>query len=51
MKGELHTSKSRSKGGLRHLLPAFLLMDDKRQRVILLFSGVATPETVMGITM
>ena len=28
MKGELHPSKNRSKDGLRHLVPTFLLMDD-----------------------
>ena len=31
MKGELHPSKNRSKDGLRHLVFAFLLMDDSDQ--------------------
>ena len=51
MKGELHPSENLSrKDGLGHLVPTFLLVDDSDQWVTL-FSGVATPETAMGITM
>ena len=48
MKGELRPSKNRLQDGLRHVMSTFLLMDDSANE--LLFSGVATPETAMGIT-
>ena len=49
MKGELHPSKNRSQDGLRHLVPTFLLVDDSVNELCFV-SGVATPETAMGIT-
>ena len=49
-KGELHPSENRAYDGVRHLVPTFLLMDDSANE-LLLFFGLATPETAMGITM
>ena len=34
MKGELHPSENRSKYGLRHLVPTFLLMDDSANELL-----------------
>ena len=50
MNGELHPSKNRSKDGLRHLVPTFLLMDGSANE-LLCISGVTIAETAMGIAM
>ena len=39
MKGELHPSKNRSKQGLRHLVPTFLLMDDSANELLCFWCG------------
>ena len=51
MKGELHHSKHRSYDGLRHFVGLYSCLWITAPMTYTLFSGVATPETAMGITM